>query len=126
MKTPLASIFAVMLAVGTIKAQSSNPCDDSELLRLKSLPKASLTESERKAFNKLNADCEKFKARATQPSEQATTQIPKQNEPSDTTKVALKEEPFVTTRNFTILGIMCAVIASIIVAINSVAETPFD
>ncbi len=126
MKIFLASVFVLVLAAETTKAQSSNPCNDPEFLRLKSLPKASLTESERKAFNKLNAECEKFKAQAAQPIERPTTQAPKQSEPSDTAKVALKEEPFATTRNFTILGAMCAVVVGIIVAINSVAETPFD
>ncbi|MFQ3599366.1 MAG: hypothetical protein SNJ55_14400 [Chloroherpetonaceae bacterium] len=127
----VSNLFVLMLLAHSLAdksavAQSSNPCNDSEFQRLKSLPKASLTESERKAFNKLNADCEKFKARTAQPIERPTTQAPKQSEPSDTAKVVLKEEPFVTTRNFTILGVMCAAIVGIIVAINSVAETPFD
>jgi hypothetical protein len=107
-------------------AQPKDPCNDTELLRLKALPKASLTESERKTLNKLNADCEKFKQQTEQQQVQPlTANAPKQHQHSDTAKVVLKEEPFVTTRNFTILGAMCAVITGIIIAINSIAESPF-
>ncbi len=107
-------------------AQPKDPCNDAEFLRLKALPKASLTESERKTLNKLNADCEKFKQQTEQQQVQLpTANAPKQHQHSDTAKVVLKEEPFATTRNFTILGAMCAVITGIIIAINSVAESPF-
>ncbi len=123
MKKILAIAFGFVIA-NCAQAQTKNPCDDAELLRLKSLPKASLTESERKAFNKLNADCEKFKQRAIpQPmTKQVATEVPKQ---SDTAKVVLKDEPFATTRNFAILGAIGAAIAGIIVALNSVADSPF-
>ena len=119
-------LFALLVAYQSTVAQSSNPCNDAEFLRLKSLPKASLTESERKTFNKLNADCEKFKQGATpQTLKQGLTESQKRNAQSDTAKIILKEEPFATTRNFTILGAMCAAIAGIIVALNSVADSPF-
>jgi len=119
-------LLAQSLADKSAVAQSSNPCSNSELLRLKALPKASLTESERRTLNKLDADCEKFKQQTEQQQVQPpTANAPKQHQHSDTAKVVLKEEPFVTTRNFTILGAMCAVVAGIIVAINSVAESPF-
>jgi hypothetical protein len=120
----LIMLFVLLVAYQSAVAQSSNPCNDAEFLRLKSLPKASLTESERKTFNKLNANCEKFKQDATP---QMLNQIAtaKQRSQSDTAKVVLKEEPFATTRNFTILGAMCAAIAGIIVALNSVADSPF-
>ncbi|MGQ9806185.1 MAG: hypothetical protein ACUVRP_08925 [Chlorobiales bacterium] len=119
------SVFSASCTATELFAQPINPCNDPEFLRLKSLPKASMTESERKAFNKLNADCEKFKERTAQPIEQTRLEVPKQNEQSDTAKVALKEEPFATARNFTILGAMCAAVVGIIVAINSIAESPF-
>lgn len=118
------ALIALTLAIA-YRLQAQNPCDDSELLRLKSLPKASLTESERKAFNKLNADCEKFKARAAQPTQQGETKPPKTSEQSDTVKVVLKEEPFATTRNFAILGAIGAFVAGIIVALNSITDSPF-
>lgn len=118
-------LLAQSLADKSAVAQSSNPCSNSELLRLKSLPKASMTESERKVFNKLNADCEKFKERTAQPIEQTRLEVPKPNEQSDTAKVALKEEPFATARNFTILGAMCAAVVGIIAIVNSATDSPF-
>ncbi len=120
-------LFITFIAIAKIAlAQPKDPCNDAEFLRLKALPKASLTESERKTLNKLNADCEKFKQQTESKQVQSPiANAPKQHQPSDTAKVVLKEEPFATTRNFTILGAMCAVVAGIIVAINSVAESPF-
>jgi hypothetical protein len=124
-KIPIFIAFIIAIAKIAL-AQPKDPCNDTELLRLKALPKASLTESERKILNKLNADCEKFKQQAESKQMQSpTANTPKQHQPSDTAKVILKEEPFATTRNFTILGAMCAVITGIIIAINSIAESPF-
>lgn len=118
------SVFSAACTATESLAQSKNPCNDPEFLRLKSLPKASLTESERKTFNKLSADCEKFKAHNTTLIDQSLTQVSK-NTQNDTNKVVLQNESFATTRNFAILGAMCAAVVSIIVAINSIAESPF-
>ena len=124
-KIPIFIAFIIAIAKIAL-AQPKDPCNDTELLRLKALPKASLTESERRTLNKLDADCEKFKQQTEQQQVQPlTANAPKQHQHSDTAKVVLKEEPFVTTRNFTILGAMCAVITGIIIAINSIAESPF-
>ncbi len=120
-------LFITFIAIAKIAlAQPKDPCNDAEFLRLKALPKASLTESERKTLSKLSADCEKFKQQAESKQVQSPiANAPKQHQHSDTAKVVLKEEPFATPRNFTILGAMCAVVAGMIIAINSVADSPF-
>jgi hypothetical protein len=52
----------LLFSVATLSAQEKNPCNDEKYVRLKAIPRASLTESERRYMATTEEACEKFKA----------------------------------------------------------------
>lgn len=117
------ALIALTLAIAH-RLQAQNLCDDAELRRLKSLPKASLTETERRSLDKLVADCERAKGKNETPL--TLPNAAQSSAPRDSVATtALPAEPFATTRNFAILGAIGAFVAGIIVALNSITDSPF-
>lgn len=58
----------------------------------------------------------------SQPTSAETIRLPS---PKDSVAMVAQDEPFATPRNFAILGAIAAVVAGIIVAVGSIAESPF-
>jgi outer membrane biosynthesis protein TonB len=73
----------LLFSVATLSAQEKNPCNDEKYVRLKAIPRASLTESERRYMATTEEACEKFKAAQVRPadSSSAPTVMPAKVEP---------------------------------------------
>lgn len=67
MKIIVAFFFVFVLAIADSWAQQKSPCNDSLYLRLKAVPRVSLTQSERKYIDQKEQECADFKAGAAMP-----------------------------------------------------------
>jgi hypothetical protein len=110
-------------------AQTKNPCEDQTFLRLKALPKASLTESEQAYLKQMNDACNRAKNAGIPPSppQALHLSVPKGDISLDSLeeKKVGNTEDFATARNLGIIGAIGAALIGIGIALGSVTSSPF-
>jgi hypothetical protein len=137
------------------QAQQKSPCDDSLYVRLKAVPRVSLTQSERKYIDQKEQDCLAFKAGGANPKLPETKSVdvkPTETNPADTKKndaqkplapgtekmpisdvkidtTLLRQEaqgePILSGRNIGIFAVIVAAIVGLAVAVGGTTPSPF-
>ncbi|KER09462.1 MAG: hypothetical protein HY22_11705 [[Candidatus Thermochlorobacteriaceae] bacterium GBChlB] len=153
MKIIVAFFFVFFLAIADSWAQQKSPCNDSLYLRLKAVPRVSLTQSERKYIDQKEQECADFKAGAampkvmgdssraddakavkkidSQPDAQKALAIDVGNSvpPAETDSLRLKQEsqdePILSGRNIGIFAVILVAIVGLTVALGGVTPAPF-
>ncbi len=153
MKIIVAFFFVFVLAIADSWAQQKSPCNDSLYLRLKAVPRVSLTQSERKYIDQKEQECADFKAGATmpkvmgdssraddakavkktdsRPDAQKALAIDVRNSvpPAETDSLRLKQEsqdePILSGRNIGIFAVILAAIVGLTVALGGITPAPF-
>jgi hypothetical protein len=153
MKIIVAFFFVFVLAIADSWAQQKSPCNDSLYLRLKAVPRVSLTQSERKYIDQKEQECADFKAGAampkvmsdssraddakavkktdSQPDAQKALAIDVGNlvPPAETDSLRLKQEsqdePILSGRNIGIFAVILVAIVGLTVALGGVTPAPF-
>ncbi len=150
----IAALFAVFfLAVVDAQAQPKSPCSDSLYLRLKAVPRVSLTQSERKYIDQKEQECADLKAGARlpqiwsdssrtddlkdarradgQPEAQKASPIdignptPLAKADSLRLKQESQDEPILSGRNIGIFAVILTAIAGLAIALGGVTPAPF-